>query len=316
MEKLNDLLQQYEKIAFIPSLEEEQSLLYEYVYATNKLKGNQLTLVQTTELFKSDTVSGNNIRNSDILEQKGMYRALKRMLLAVRNNEELSLELILALNWLAIGSLWNEDYYMNAKEKGQQINTFKISQNVISVKKNNVEIDKIIPLSSPIDVIENMKHLIETIAKSDKNYIEKASFLAQAIWLHQPFVDGNKRIGRLLINFLLMKEGFPLFAFTNQNYNSLLVEQYYDGTPNLIENYIQEMLSSRLQTLIEASKNVKTDFKGFQTFDIFAMNGALLRSMPFDYSIIPFQDYPNGTYILVLRGVNKTIFKSTKIIKQ
>ena len=94
MEKLNDLLQQYLKIAFVPSLEEEQSLLYEYVYATNKLEGNQLTLVQTTELFKSDTISGNNIRNSDILEQKGIYRALKRMLLAVRNNEELSLELI------------------------------------------------------------------------------------------------------------------------------------------------------------------------------------------------------------------------------
>ena len=61
---------------------------------------------------------------------------------------------------------------------------------------------------------------------------------------------------------------------------------------------------------------IETDFKGFQTFDIFAMNGALLRSMSVDYSIIPFQDYPNGTYILVLRGVNKTVFKSTKIIKQ
>ena len=62
--------------------------------------------------------------------------------------------------------------------------------------------------------------------------------------------------------------------------------------------------------------SIETDFKDFETLDIFAANGALLRSMPFDYSTIPFRDYPNGTYLLVLRGSNKTVSKSTKIIKQ
>ena len=62
--------------------------------------------------------------------------------------------------------------------------------------------------------------------------------------------------------------------------------------------------------------SIETDFKGFETLDIFAVNGALLRSAPFDYSIIPFRDYPNGIYFLVLRGANKTVSKSTKIIKQ
>ena len=62
--------------------------------------------------------------------------------------------------------------------------------------------------------------------------------------------------------------------------------------------------------------SIETDFKGFETLEIFAVNGALLRSVPFDYSIISFRDYPNGTYLLVLRGANKTVSKSTKIIKQ
>ena len=264
MKKLNELLQKYKKIELIPSLEEEQALLYEYVYATNKLEGNKLTLIQTTELFKSDTISGNNIRNSDILEQKGMYRALKRMLLAVKNKEELSINLILELNWLTIGGLWNEDYYLNAKQKGQLINQFKVSQNVISIKKNGVEVDKIIPLSSPDNVQKNSSLLIETILKSDKDVIEKASYLAQEIWLHQPFVDGNKRTGRLLINFLLMQNGFPLFAFTNENYNSLLVEQYYDLKPNLIQNYIEKTLLEQLNTLILNSSKVKRDFNGLR----------------------------------------------------
>ena len=51
MEKLFDLLQKYKTLNVIPSLKEEQAQLYEYVYATNRLEGNQLSLLQTTELL-------------------------------------------------------------------------------------------------------------------------------------------------------------------------------------------------------------------------------------------------------------------------
>ena len=43
----------------------------------------------------------------------------------------------------------------------------------------------------------SMWPLIESINKSDKNTIDKCVYLAQEIWIHQPFVDGNKRTGRL-----------------------------------------------------------------------------------------------------------------------
>lgn len=266
MEKLFDLLQKYKTLNVIPSLEEEQAQLYEYVYTTNRLEGNQLSLLQTTELFKSDTISGNNIRNSDILEQKGMYRALKRMLLAVKNKEELSISLILELNWLSIGSLWNEEYYIYAKEKSQLQNQFKVNQNVISIKQNGVEKERIMPFSSPDDVQTNIENLIEKVNKSEASVLDKAVYLAQEIWIHQPFLDGNKRTGRLLINFLLMKEGFPLFSYDteNLNYNSLLVEQYYDFKPDLVKNYIVETLSQKMNDDIEAFSKIKKDFKGFR----------------------------------------------------
>lgn len=247
-------------------MEEEQAQLCEYVYATNRLEGNQLSLLQNTELFKSDTISGNNIRNSDILEQKRMYRPLKRMLLEVTNKEQLSIELIIALNWMSIGSLWNEDYYSNAKEKGQVQNQFKVNQNVISLKQNGVEKAKIIPLSSPKNIQKNMDTLIEKVNNSDASVLDKAIFLAQEIWIHQPFVDGNKRTRRLSITFLLMKEGFPLFSYDdlNMNYNSLLVEQYYDSKPDLIKNYLAATLSKKINDDIDTFLKIKKDFKGFR----------------------------------------------------
>lgn len=266
MENLKNLLKKYNEINIISTLEEEQSELHQYVFATNKLEGNLLTLLQTTELFRSDIISGKNIRNSDILEQKGMFRALKRMLLAAKNKEELTVDLILELNWLTLSSLWNEDYYLNAKEKGQLRNEFKTSQNVVSIKQNGVEKEKIMPLSSPENVFENMKILIERVNASNKNVLEKAVFLAQEIWIHQPFVDGNKRTGRLLINFLLIKEGFPLFSFDNENlnYNSLLVEQFYNSKPDLIKNYIIETLSNKMISSMANYAKINKDFKGFR----------------------------------------------------
>jgi Fic family protein len=155
---------------------------------------------------------------------------------------------------------------MNAKEKGQLQNKFKVSQNVISIKQNGVEKEKIMPMSSPDDVQKNMEALIENVNKTDASVLDKAVFLAQEIWIHQPFVDGNKRTGRLLINFLLMKEGFPLFSYDteNLNYNSLLVEQYYDSKPDLVKNYIIETLTKKMNDDIEAFSKIKKDFKGFR----------------------------------------------------
>ena len=161
--------------------------MYEYVYATNKLEGNQLTLAQTTQLLSSDTVSGEHIKTFDILEQKGMYKALSRMLKAVRDKENLTIELMLELNWLALGYLWKyEDAYTGAKSKGQEEGKFKISKNIIQIRQGGKVVETIDPFSTPDNVKENMESLIKTIQESDKPILKKAVYLAQEVWLHQP----------------------------------------------------------------------------------------------------------------------------------
>ncbi len=263
MKELTKILEQYKKIDIIPSIESEKEQMYEYVYATNKLEGNALTLVQTSQLLATDSVSGDHIKTSDILEQKGMYKALSRMLKAVREKEELSIELMLELNWLALSYLWKyEDAYVNSKSKGQKEGCFKISKNQIEIRQFGKVVSTITPLSTPDSVKQNMQTLINTINQTkEKTIIEKATYLAQEIWLHQPFVDGNKRTGRLLINFLLMKEGYPLFSFdsSNQNYNSLLVEQYMEGKKNLVLNYIIEKLIEEMKKSINNNKSIGKD---------------------------------------------------------
>lgn len=258
MDTIFTLLDKYKKKSRVLSLEEERELIVKYVHSTNKLEGNSLTLAQTKSIIEEDSISGNNVKTKDILEQKGTYKAVIRMLNAVINKEELSIELLKELNWLTIEPLFLSDYYLSYKEAGQKFGEFKIKNNRILITLPNGTEHLIEPLSTPKSVATNMNLLISRIKISDANIIDKASFLAQEIWLHQPFIDGNKRTARLLVNFLTMKEGFPLFAYNDKGayFNDVLINQYTSKSSGLIQEFITQMLRNRINELLnqDASK--------------------------------------------------------------
>lgn len=175
------------------------------------------------------------------------------MLKAVREQEPLSIELMKELNWLTVGTLFQDDYYLSYKDKGQKVGDFKAVNNRIQITTSNGNTQKIEPLSNPENVNINMQMLFRRIDMSETNVIKKSSLLAQEIWLNQPFIDGNKRTARLLINFLTMKEGFPLFTYENKGafFNDMLVTQYTERKAGLIENFITESLENRINELLD-----------------------------------------------------------------
>ena len=260
-----DLLERY-KSANIPlNLEQERELIAQYIHSTNQLEGNMLTLAQTQSIIDNGEVSGEHIKTRDILEQKGTYKALIRMLNAVREKEPLSIELIKELNWLTIGTLFQDDYYLSYKENGQKFGDFKVKNNRMKITTSNGKEAFVEPLSNPNNVLLNMQMLIKRIENSEKNVIEKASFLAQEIWLHQPFIDGNKRTARLLINFMTMKVGFPLFTYEKKGayFNDMLVNQYTNQKAGQIQNFITESLENRINKLLDLD-NKTQNFKGLR----------------------------------------------------
>ena len=264
---MDKLLEKYKSLNITLNLEEERKKAFEYVYLTNKLEGNKLTLVQTTQLLDTETISGENIRTRDILEQKGMYKALNRMLLAIRNKEPLSLDLIIELNGLVLSSLWKDDaYYSDAKEKGQDIGALKTTMNIISISRSGQEIERVEPLSTPDHVRVNMVNLIDRINKSTIPTIDKSIVFAKQLWLHQPFIDGNKRIGRLLINFMTMQDGYPLFVYDDSklgNYNSLLIQEYMENKDGLLLAYTKDRIKNTMNKAIDSFAKVKKAKKDF-----------------------------------------------------
>jgi Fic family protein len=241
-----ETLELFKKRNFSISIEEERELFYEYIYTTNKLEGNALSLVQTKEVLENNLVSGQHVKMTDILEQKGMYKALKEVIRCSQSDFMLSVDWLINLNWLILGDVWkDETAYFTSKSKGQKYGELKSVENIIQIQKRNGEKLTIKPLSQAENVKSNLELLISQTKHSQTDVISTSVRLAREIWLHQPFIDGNKRMGRLLISLMTMRAGFPLFTYDDR-YNDILVEQYVTQEPNLLEKYIEEKLNDKM----------------------------------------------------------------------
>ncbi|HEY5511438.1 MAG TPA: Fic family protein [Prolixibacteraceae bacterium] len=64
----------------------------------------------------------------------------------------------------------------------------------------------------------------QTFDKVDlySNPVEKSAALIESIIINHPFVDGNKRIGYVLMRVLLMEFGFDIIATEEEKYDFVL----------------------------------------------------------------------------------------------
>jgi Fic family protein len=253
---LQTLKKEYQELAPALRPEEERELYYEYVNATTRLEGNAITIIQTKELFETNTISGENISFHDILEQKGMYKALHTMLKMVQDDYPISAKMLQQLSAESLYYLFNDDQSIRSiKETGYKLGGYKTKDNFIQILQPDQTKKIIDPASNHLTIEKNMPKVLNNIISSKMDLFEKSASLAQEIWIHQPFPDGNKRLGRLMINCLLKKEGYPLFSFQNApEYSSTLVKCYLAGNNSELVETIKNLVSEEMKIRIERGR--------------------------------------------------------------
>ena len=218
----------------------------EMTYNSNAIEGNCLTLKETF-LVLSEGITVRNKPLKDHLEARDHYEALEYMadLVAHDKKHTFSQQLVRTLHGLVVKD--------TVREEAGKYRTTEVRITGSSHRP---------PLA--LDVPHKMQDLIQRYAHQPKTHpVEQAALLHHEFVHIHPFVDGNGRTGRLIMNVLLMQHGYPLAVILKNDrakyYRALSQSDRGDKTAlvRLVAQCVERSLDIYLKTLTPQQKGSK-----------------------------------------------------------
>jgi len=158
------------------------------VYNSNAIENSTLTLEETEKILLQIDLD-RYVSEREIFEAKNLARVVSYIYTRAKE-QELTLEVILSLHKMLISNI-----------RDDVAGRFRKNNEYVRVGSH------IAP--APQEVVERLeKMLAQYNAASHENIIKRIAFLHLTFEYTHPFVDGNGRIGRVLNNYLLIREGF------------------------------------------------------------------------------------------------------------
>ena len=160
----------------------------EQVYNSNAIENSTLTLEETEKILLQIDLD-RYITEREIFETKNLARVVEYIDKKAKE-QELDLPLILLLHEMLISNI-----------RDDVAGRFRKDNEFVRVGSH------IAP--NPKEVADRLtKMLAEYNTSSNENIIKRIAKLHLSFEYTHPFVDGNGRIGRVINNYLLMREGF------------------------------------------------------------------------------------------------------------
>ncbi len=206
-----------------------------HTYHSNAIEGNTLTLNETKAiLLDGVTISGKTLREHlEVVNHREAMRFVTRL---ASSDAPLQEKEILELHRYILTGIQSED-----------------AGRYRSVRIRVAGAQRIFP--NPLKVPELMSKLVEDVNTFEGNDVLQASFAHYQLVAIHPFVDGNGRTARLLMNLLLLRNQYPPVLLPVEKRS-----QYYDalsaadeGNMVLFDELIAQTVLENLETLVEFS---------------------------------------------------------------
>ncbi|CAG1771494.1 hypothetical protein BAC3_01856 [uncultured bacterium] len=177
--------------AAVAKLKEQFAI--EMTYNSNAIEGNKLTLKETFLVVNEGlTIKGKPLK--DHLEAKDHHEALGYLYELIEHDKKLPISEVLIRNL----------HKLVVRETDPLAGSYRTSNVMITGSKHTPP--------EAYEVARLMRDLTGWIRNNKKKLhpIELAALAHHKLVYIHPFFDGNGRVARLLMNLLLMREGYPL----------------------------------------------------------------------------------------------------------
>jgi len=226
-----------------------QKFRLDWNYHSNNLEGNSLTYGETKALIMFGiTAQGKPLK--DHSEIKGHNEAIDWVIEMVKGDRPLTESFIRELHRLLLNELYEEKL-----KKGIKTESYKTTPNHV-ITQTGETFFFATPEETPAKMGDLMAWYNEKIEDISFNPILLAAeFHYKFIRIH-PFDDGNGRTARILMNFILMKFGYPpVIIKTDDKANYFTALQLADtGNLEAFVNYIAKNLNRSLEIMIAGAK--------------------------------------------------------------
>lgn len=216
----------------IARLKEEFAV--EYTYNSNAIEGNTLTLRETDMVLRGLTIDKKPLK--DHMEAIGHKEAFTFVCDLVKERTPVSESIIKQIHYLVL-----------ADKKEDRGVYRRIPVHIMGAQHDPVQ---------PYLIEPKMEQLLQEYRQSTEHIITKLARFHIGFESIHPFIDGNGRTGRLLVNLELMKAGYPPIdiKFTDRisYYNAF--DTYHtkhdlSAMEKIFAGYVNERLDAYLQML-------------------------------------------------------------------
>lgn len=222
------------------------------VYNSNAIENSTLTLEETEKILLQIDLD-RYISEREIFEAKNLARVVLYINKRAKE-QELSLEVILSLHKMLISNI-----------RDDIAGRFRKDKEYVRVGSH------IAP--APKEIKERLeKMLTEYNSANHESIIKRVARMHLAFEHTHPFIDGNGRIGRVLNNYILIREGYVpinIKFIDRQKYYDAFTEYDRNGSTKIMEEIVVKALTNsyhkrlaylegkKIMTLNEYAKNFK-----------------------------------------------------------